>query len=132
MAYANNKGADQPVHPRSMISTYVVRCLDSIISLDSIAEISRLYLASVAAQAGLCLAWSQTPEDTFSRVVAQFYGSSRINARYVPKPGSPFEKIFSGKTFQKCNPADFKFYPSKLTAIRCNVKFSLFLAHLSL
>ena len=32
------------------------RCLDSIISLDSIAEISRTYQASVAAQAGLCLA----------------------------------------------------------------------------
>ena len=42
MSYANNKGADQPVHPRSLISASVVRCLDSIISLDSIAEISRL------------------------------------------------------------------------------------------
>ena len=42
MSYANNKGADQPAHPRSLISAFVVRCLDSIISLDSIAEISRL------------------------------------------------------------------------------------------
>ena len=42
MSYANNKGADQPVHPRCLISAFVVRCLDSIISLDSIAEISRL------------------------------------------------------------------------------------------
>ena len=43
MSYANNKGADQPAHPRSLISAFVVRCLDSIhvISLDSIAEISR-------------------------------------------------------------------------------------------
>ena len=40
--YANNKGADQPAHLRSLISAFVVRCLDSIISLDSIAEISRL------------------------------------------------------------------------------------------
>ena len=40
--YANNKGSDQPAHPRSLISAFVVRCLDSIISLDSIAEISRL------------------------------------------------------------------------------------------
>ena len=39
MSYANNKGADQPAHPRSLISVFVVRCLDSIISLDSIAEI---------------------------------------------------------------------------------------------
>ena len=42
MAYANNKGADQPAHPRSLISAFVVRCLDTIISLNSIAEISRL------------------------------------------------------------------------------------------
>ena len=42
MSYANNKGADQPAHPRSLISAFVFRCLDSIISLDSIAEISRL------------------------------------------------------------------------------------------
>ena len=54
MSYANNKGTGQPAHPHSLISTFVVLCLDSIISLDSIAEISRLYLASVAAQADLC------------------------------------------------------------------------------
>ena len=41
MSYANNKGADQPAHPCSLISAFVVRCLDSIISVDSIAEISR-------------------------------------------------------------------------------------------
>ena len=52
---------------RSLISAFVVHCLDSIISLDSIAEISRLELASVA---GLCLAWSETPEDMFCCVVA--------------------------------------------------------------
>ena len=40
--YANNKDADQPAHPRSLISTFVVRCLDSITSLDSISKISRL------------------------------------------------------------------------------------------
>ena len=72
MSYANNKGVDQPAHLRSLISAFVVHCSDSIISLDSIAEISRLYLASVAAQAGLCLAWSGTPEDTFCCVVAHF------------------------------------------------------------
>ena len=42
MSYANNKGADQPAHPRSLISAFVVHCLDSIISLDPIAEISTL------------------------------------------------------------------------------------------
>ena len=75
MSYANYKDADQPAHPRSLISTFVVRCLDSIISLDSIAEISRLWLASVAVQAGLCLAWSETPEDTFCHDEAPIYCS---------------------------------------------------------
>ena len=41
MLYANNKGADQPAHPRSLISIFVVHCLDSIISLVSISKISR-------------------------------------------------------------------------------------------
>ena len=31
LPYANNKGADQPAHPRSLISAFVVRCLDNII-----------------------------------------------------------------------------------------------------
>ena len=31
--YANNKGADQPAHPRSLISAFVVRCLGSIIPI---------------------------------------------------------------------------------------------------
>ena len=42
MTFANNKGADQPAHPRSLISTFVVRCLDSIMPLVSVSEISRL------------------------------------------------------------------------------------------
>ena len=67
MSYANNKGADQPAHPHSLISAFIVCCLGSIISLDSIAEISRLWLASVAAHAGLSLTWSETHEDTFCR-----------------------------------------------------------------
>ena len=68
MPYANNKGADQPAHPCSLISTFV-SCLDSIISLVSISEISSRYLASVAGQAGLCPTWWKTHEDRFSRDV---------------------------------------------------------------
>ena len=41
-SYVINKGADQPAHPRSLSSAFVVHFLDSIISLDYIAEISRL------------------------------------------------------------------------------------------
>ena len=52
-------------HLRSLISAFVVRCLDSTIPLVSISEIPSLYLASVAAQAGLWLTWSQTQKTGF-------------------------------------------------------------------
>ena len=60
MPYANNKGADQPAHPRSLIVP-----LYSIIPLVSISEISSLCLASVAAQTCLSLPWLQTPNTGF-------------------------------------------------------------------
>ena len=73
MPYANNKGADQPAHPRSLISAFVVRCPDSVITLDSVTKISSLLLASVAEQASLSLTWSETPEDgTFSHDETHF------------------------------------------------------------
>ena len=65
MPYANNKGAVQPVHLRSLIRAFVVCCLESIIPLVSISEISSQYLASVAAQASLNLPSSQTPKTGF-------------------------------------------------------------------
>ena len=43
------------------------RCLDIMIALLSIADVSSLYLVSAAEQAGLSLTWSQIPEDRFSR-----------------------------------------------------------------
>ena len=60
MSYANNKGADQPARPRSLISAFVVRCLDSIMSLVSVTKISSLMLASVPEQANLSVTWSET------------------------------------------------------------------------
>ena len=65
LVYANNKSADQPAHPSSLINTFVVHCLDSITSLVSILAISSLYLASEAEQTGLSLPWSQTPKTGF-------------------------------------------------------------------
>ena len=65
LPYANNKDADQPAHLRSLIITFIVHCLDSIIDLISITGISNLYLASVAAQASLSLPWSQTSKTGF-------------------------------------------------------------------
>ena len=38
--FANNKGADQPAHPRSLISAFVIHCLESTISKLTTSEIS--------------------------------------------------------------------------------------------
>ena len=58
--YANNKDADQPTHPRSLISVFILRCLDSIRPVVAKSKILRLLLVSVVEQAGLCLTWLQT------------------------------------------------------------------------
>ena len=70
MVYMNNKGADQPAHPRSLISTFVVRFLDSMICILALSKVSRFQLVPVAEQAGLNLTWSKILEDTLSRDVA--------------------------------------------------------------
>ena len=78
MPYANNKGADQPAHPRSLISAFVVHCLDSMISLVSISEIPSLLLVSEAEQASLSYLVAN-PEDRFSHEVAHIRATSREN-----------------------------------------------------
>ena len=62
---ANNKGADQPAHPRSQISAFVIRLLKRIISRLATSEISLFYLGSVAEETGLSLALSETPKTGF-------------------------------------------------------------------
>ena len=74
VSYAINKGADQPAHPRSLISAFVLRCLDSIISL-SFLMCNFKTLASLWSWAG----WFESylvanPEDRFSRDEAQLLG----------------------------------------------------------
>ena len=66
MLYANNKGADQPAHPRRLISAFFIRCLDSVMSLVCLTNISSHMLASVAEQPSLSLTWSENLEDTFT------------------------------------------------------------------
>ena len=77
MPYANNKGADQPSHPLSLISTFIVRCLDSMICNLALPKVSRFQLASVAEQAGLNHTCSKIPEDRFSRDVAQIVSKAK-------------------------------------------------------
>ena len=51
MPYANNKGADQPALSRSLISTFVVSCLDSMICVLAISQNFKI-LASFCSWAG--------------------------------------------------------------------------------
>ena len=68
ISYANNKGTDQPAHPRSLISAFVVRCLDSIISRNF------KTLASFCGCASRFVSGrSDTPEDTFCHVAAHVF-----------------------------------------------------------
>ena len=66
MPFANNKGRDQPGHPRSLISAFVIHCLDSIISIRVKSRISRLKLVSVAKQTGLSLTCPKPWRQIFS------------------------------------------------------------------
>ena len=77
MACANNKGADQPVHPCRLISTIIVRCLDSMMCILAMSKVSRFQLVSVTEQAGWNVTWSKIPEDTFSRDVAHIINCAR-------------------------------------------------------
>ena len=70
MPYANNKGTNQPAHPRSLISILVVRCLDSIIPILAKSKISRL--ASFCSWAGRFESYLvANPKDRFSHDMAQ-------------------------------------------------------------
>ena len=81
MPCTNNKDADQPAHMRSLISAFVVCCLESIIPQISISEISSLYLASVAVQAGLSRPWSQTRKTDFLVTWLMYIITSYIHLR---------------------------------------------------
>ena len=64
MTYANTKGADQTVHPHSLIIAFVVRCLDSMEYILVKSKV-KFYLAFVADQAGLKHTRSTIPEKHF-------------------------------------------------------------------
>ena len=65
--FANNKGADQPAHPRSLISAFVICLLESIIYKLATSKISILRLVCVVEETGLSLTLFGNPEDRFYR-----------------------------------------------------------------
>ena len=62
---ANNTGADQPAHPRSLISAFAIRLLESIISRLATGNISIFKLVSIDEGTGLSLALLETPKTGF-------------------------------------------------------------------
>ena len=69
--FANNKCADQPAHTRSLISAFVVRLTEIIMSRHSTSKILMLKLVSVADQANFEYHLVGNPEDSFCRDAAQ-------------------------------------------------------------
>ena len=63
--FANNTGADQPAHPRSLISAFVIRFLERNMCTLATGEISIFKLVSVAEETVLKLALSETPKTGF-------------------------------------------------------------------
>ena len=64
--FANNAGGDQPTHLRSLISTFVIRFLESIISRLAKSKILNFYLVYVAEETDLSLAFSKTLKTGFA------------------------------------------------------------------
>ena len=60
-----HKGADQPVHSRSLISAFVIHIVKSIISRLATSEILICYLVSVAEETGLKLTLTETPKTDY-------------------------------------------------------------------
>ena len=70
---ANNTGADQPAHPRSLISTFFIRFFESTIYELATSEISIFRLVTVANETGLRLALSETPKTGFVASRPNYY-----------------------------------------------------------
>ena len=58
----NKKGADQPAHPRSLISAFVICLLEMIIFKLATSKFSSFWLVSVAEEIGLSIALSENPK----------------------------------------------------------------------
>ena len=78
MPYGNNKDADQPAHPRSLISAFVVRCLDTIIIPKPARFKNSSSLCNLAGRFGYYLVANS--KDRFSRDLAPFRQS--VHAKF--------------------------------------------------
>ena len=81
--FANNKGADQLVHPHSLISVFAIHKLKRIVFKLAPSEISLFYLVSLAEKAGFDLIGNS--KDRFCRIDAHLY-----KCKYGPNPQTWF------------------------------------------
>ena len=63
--FGNDIDADQPAHPGRLISAFVIRFLESLISKLASSEIPIFYLVSVSKETGLSVALTKTPKTGF-------------------------------------------------------------------
>ena len=122
----NNKGADQPAHLCSLISAFVIHCLDSVIPLVSISKFSSLYLANLPSFFGCTGRFVSylvaNPKDRFSRdeshistykVEDQTQSSWKINAKMEAVFGSNSNSSYVSHIMKKsslgvCNQLSLK------------------------
>ena len=80
--FANNKGADQTVHPHSLISTYVIHLLECVIPKRNFFSI--FYLGSVAEKRFESDTFWRTQKDGFValRPIYQFSMNSKLTLCY--------------------------------------------------
>ena len=72
VVHANNKGADQTAHVRSLRNAFVVRFLERIITNLAACKISIYLPVSVAKHTELKICWSQTPKTDFLTTRVKF------------------------------------------------------------
>ena len=80
-----HKGADQLVHGCSLISTFAIHLLKSIILKLASSEISLFYLVSVAEKAGFGMSFSETLKTGFVALMLIYI---HVNADPIHKSGS--------------------------------------------
>ena len=83
--FANNKGADQLAHPRSLISAFAIHKLNRIVFKLAPSEISQFCLVSVAEKAGFGMILSETLKTGF---VASMFIYIHVNMDPIHKSGS--------------------------------------------
>ena len=83
--FANNKGADQLAHPRSLISAFAIHKLNRIVLKLAPSEISLFYLVSLVEKAGFGMILSETLK---TGSVASMLIYIHVNTDPIHKPGS--------------------------------------------